>query len=141
MDDASTFVGTLFGSTRKASLLIPERGERRVAKQVMNRCVVFLPHLIWSNLNEQFMPQLIEADVVVLATGFEHPDMGFLDGGLFPEDYQVLPSSFSSGMIVFVHRSDLVLHLFFSRGRICIFRIFLPRIGPSSQLILRTRML
>jgi lysine/ornithine N-monooxygenase len=31
-----------------------------------------------------------KADVVVIATGFERPDLGFLEGlGLFPEGYEV----------------------------------------------------
>lgn len=32
---------------------------------------------------------MIEADLIVLATGYEKPDIGFLDPGLFPEGYEV----------------------------------------------------
>ncbi|KAJ7172025.1 FAD/NAD(P)-binding domain-containing protein [Mycena filopes] len=32
--------------------------------------------------------ETIDADVIVLATGFEKPTISFLDEGLFPEDYQ-----------------------------------------------------
>jgi hypothetical protein len=33
--------------------------------------------------------KVVEADIVVLATGFEKPDIGFLDNGLFPKGYEV----------------------------------------------------
>lgn len=31
----------------------------------------------------------LEADVVVLATGFQRPNVGFLEDSLFPESYDV----------------------------------------------------
>ena len=34
-------------------------------------------------------PRTVPADVVVLATGFEKPDVGFLPRDLFPESYEV----------------------------------------------------
>jgi hypothetical protein len=33
--------------------------------------------------------RVVEADIIVLATGFEKPDIGFLEEGLFPEGYEV----------------------------------------------------
>ena len=31
----------------------------------------------------------VDADLVVLATGFKRPEVGFLPGELFPQDYEV----------------------------------------------------
>lgn len=33
--------------------------------------------------------QYLDADIIVLATGFEKPDISFLDDGLFPDGYEV----------------------------------------------------
>ena len=32
----------------------------------------------------------VDADLVVLATGFKRPEVGFLPGELFPQDYGVV---------------------------------------------------
>ena len=40
----------------------------------------------------------LPADVIVLATGFKRPDIGFLDEGLFPEGYDV-----SGTLAIFAH--------------------------------------